>query len=231
VVRVFCRDTEATGFPASLAGAADAVFLDLPGPQRVAASAVASLRPDGMLCSFSPCIEQVQRMCGALAEQGMVDIRTIEVLEREYEFQHKALLLPMPPPGGAADAEAAAVPAAGEGGDAPAAGSKRRREEDSGAAEAGAGASAEAAAAPMEAQAGEAAAAAAVAVAAGKGVGEAERRRGGGATNVPLPRAPSRLLTWPAAEARGHTGYLTFARKPTEQLAPGAAAAAADDAA
>ena len=51
------------GFPADLAGAADAVFLDLPGPAKVVPSAAASLRPDGVIVSFSPCIEQVRISC------------------------------------------------------------------------------------------------------------------------------------------------------------------------
>jgi tRNA (adenine57-N1/adenine58-N1)-methyltransferase len=222
VVTVFVRDTEATGFPASLAGAADAVFLDLPGPHRVAASAVASLRPDGMLCSFSPCIEQVQRMCIALAEQGMADIRTIEVLDREYEFQHKALLLPPAPVAPGASAAGGAAPWEP--------GRKRAREE--GAAEAGEGAAGEA----VPGQAGEAPAAmeadGAPAAASAGGAG-GERRRGGEprAQPPPLPRAEPRLLTWPVADTRGHTGYLTFARKPTEVRGAedDAAGAAADD--
>ena len=70
------RDIEADGFPASLAGCADAVFLDLPGPWKCVASAAASLRPDGVVCSFSPCIEQVQRTCEAFEEHGFGDTRT-----------------------------------------------------------------------------------------------------------------------------------------------------------
>ena len=50
------------GFPEALAGTADAVFLDLPGPAKVVPSAAASLRPDGVIVSFSPCIEQVRAM-------------------------------------------------------------------------------------------------------------------------------------------------------------------------
>lgn len=59
-VTVFVRDTMGTGFPEKFRGRADAVFLDLPGPQQVAKSAAASLRPNGRLCSFSPCIEQAR---------------------------------------------------------------------------------------------------------------------------------------------------------------------------
>lgn len=54
------RDIEALGFPEALAGTADGVFLDLPGPHKVVASAAASLRIDGIFVSFSPCIEQAR---------------------------------------------------------------------------------------------------------------------------------------------------------------------------
>ena len=64
------RDIEADGFPPSLAGCADAVFLDLPGPWKCVPSVARSLRPDGVVCSFSPCIEQVQRTCEALKNAG-----------------------------------------------------------------------------------------------------------------------------------------------------------------
>lgn len=42
-----------------LAGCVDAIFLDLPGPWKVVASAFACLKAGGCFCSFSPCIEQV----------------------------------------------------------------------------------------------------------------------------------------------------------------------------
>lgn len=39
-------------------------------------SVARSLRPDGVVCSFSPCIEQVQQTCEALEEYGFGDTRT-----------------------------------------------------------------------------------------------------------------------------------------------------------
>ncbi|KAK3235047.1 hypothetical protein CYMTET_54736 [Cymbomonas tetramitiformis] len=85
-VTVTTRDIEGQGFPEALAGKADGVFLDLPGPWKVVPSVAKSLRPDGVFCSFSPCVEQVQKTCEAMAANGFVDIETIEILLREYEL-------------------------------------------------------------------------------------------------------------------------------------------------
>lgn len=48
----------------------------------------------GRLCSFSPCIEQVQKTCEALQDQGFEDISTTEVLLREYDVRTVSLPLP-----------------------------------------------------------------------------------------------------------------------------------------
>ena len=53
------------------------------------ASAAQCLRPDGVFCSFSPCIEQVQRTCAALEEQGFFAVRTMECLLRQYEVRQE----------------------------------------------------------------------------------------------------------------------------------------------
>ena len=45
----------------------------------------------GKLCSFSPCIEQVQRTCTKLAAEGFVGIETHECLQRELTVQQKSL--------------------------------------------------------------------------------------------------------------------------------------------
>jgi tRNA (adenine57-N1/adenine58-N1)-methyltransferase len=144
---------EATGFdPALETGEADAAFLDLPGPWKAVPSAAACLRPDGVLCAFSPCIEQVQATAAALAKAGFVAIATQEVLLRDYEVRRQRLV------GGGSDWEAGLL--------AP------------GATAAGGG---------------------------GSGRGAAVR---------PVPAAvTNQVVAWPVAEARGHTGYLTFARR------------------
>ena len=54
-------------------------------------SAAKSLRPDGVFCSFSPCIEQVQRTCAALEEQGFYAVRTLECLLRHYEVKEEKI--------------------------------------------------------------------------------------------------------------------------------------------
>ena len=57
------------------------------------ASAAQCLRPDGVFCSFSPCIEQVQRTCAALEEQGFFAVRSMECLLRHYEVRQEKLTL------------------------------------------------------------------------------------------------------------------------------------------
>jgi tRNA (adenine57-N1/adenine58-N1)-methyltransferase len=81
------RDVEKDGFPKCLENRCDAVFLDLPGPWKVIHSAAKSLRQDGVLCAFSPCIEQVQRTCEALEAHGFGDTQTVELLGRELDVE------------------------------------------------------------------------------------------------------------------------------------------------
>ncbi|KAI8011802.1 tRNA (adenine(58)-N(1))-methyltransferase catalytic subunit TRMT61A [Camellia lanceoleosa] len=58
---------------------ADSVFLDLPQPWLAIPYAGKMLKQDGILCSFSPCIEQVQRSY----------IKTFEVLLCMYEVRER----------------------------------------------------------------------------------------------------------------------------------------------
>lgn len=63
---------------------ADGVFLDLPNPWVALKHAYKVLAPGGVLCSFSPCIEQVQRTCYTMSKMGFEEIRTFESLLRPY---------------------------------------------------------------------------------------------------------------------------------------------------
>ena len=66
LITVNVRDIQGEGFPEEHRAAADAVFLDLPQPWLAVPSVSLMLKQDGVLCSFSPCIEQVQRACEAM---------------------------------------------------------------------------------------------------------------------------------------------------------------------
>ena len=73
-------------------GTIDAVFLDVPSPWLAVPNVVNVLKPNGMICSFSPCVEQTQKLCAALRDEPngvFVDIHTVETLGREHvPIQH-----------------------------------------------------------------------------------------------------------------------------------------------
>ncbi|KAF2576954.1 hypothetical protein F2Q68_00002107 [Brassica cretica] len=81
LVTIEVRDIKGQGFHEKLSGLADSVFLDLPQSWLAVPSAAKMLKEDGVLCSFSPCIEQVQRTCEVL-RSDFIEIRTFEVLLR-----------------------------------------------------------------------------------------------------------------------------------------------------
>ena len=87
--RDVCRD----GF--DLVGVADAVFLDLPHPWDAIPHAKKALNSNkgGRLCSFSPCLEQVQKAVAKMRDEGFVEISTVECLLRE--FQVRKITLPL----------------------------------------------------------------------------------------------------------------------------------------
>lgn len=80
-VTVRHRDVCNNGF--GLENVADAVFLDLPNPWKAIKFAKEALkRSGGRICSFSPCIEQVQKTADELVRLGFTEIQTLESLRR-----------------------------------------------------------------------------------------------------------------------------------------------------
>jgi len=91
MVTCISRDVCGNGF--NLENKADAVFLDLPHPWEAVPHAKTAIKmTGGRICSFSPCIEQVQKTCESLKACGFNEISTLECLLRE--FQVKKITLP-----------------------------------------------------------------------------------------------------------------------------------------
>jgi len=65
----------------------DAVVLDIPDPWEAVAHAWTALRPCGHFASFSPNMEQVKETCAALGRQPWVEVRTLELIERQLEVR------------------------------------------------------------------------------------------------------------------------------------------------
>jgi tRNA (adenine57-N1/adenine58-N1)-methyltransferase len=64
--------------------AAHAIFLDLPEPWLAVPHAAHTLKPNGTICSYSPCVEQTQRTSQAMRNCGFHSLKTIEVRLREH---------------------------------------------------------------------------------------------------------------------------------------------------
>lgn len=69
IITVTHADACQDGF-GNLENCVDAVFLDLPSPWLSVPFATKALKIGRMICSFSPCIEQVQRMAQSLKLHG-----------------------------------------------------------------------------------------------------------------------------------------------------------------
>jgi tRNA (adenine57-N1/adenine58-N1)-methyltransferase len=61
----------------------DAVILDLPEPWNVVESAYSSLSPGGILASYSPTVNQVEKMVQQIGKYPFIEIKTYENLQRE----------------------------------------------------------------------------------------------------------------------------------------------------
>lgn len=90
-VTVRHRDVCELGFTEELNDKADVVFLDLPSPWTAVPHAINSIKPiGGRICTFSPCIEQVQRTCTEMNNHNFIDVKTMEVLQTQYSVQMRA---------------------------------------------------------------------------------------------------------------------------------------------
>ncbi|TYZ68917.1 hypothetical protein PybrP1_012255 [[Pythium] brassicae (nom. inval.)] len=136
VITVDCRDACEQGFPDELAGSIDLVFLDLPCPWKAIDHSTKMLKQGGNFASYSPCIEQVQKTCGALREAGYEMIRTIET--RLIPYQSRRIDLPTPDfglsvetvtstTGASTSSSSATIESASSGEEAKAPGGKKRR--------------------------------------------------------------------------------------------------------
>eukprot|EP00850_Spirogloea_muscicola_P019904 SM000202S05875 [mRNA] locus=s202:39817:45927:- [translate_table: standard] len=216
VVTVGQRDIQGSGFPAHFKGCADAAFLDLPGPWLVVPSVAACLRPDGRFCAFSPCIEQVQRTCEALAATNAFrDVRTFEVLLRTYEVRKEELLVDLSCRETPGSDKPCVKRRQGEGrafGQGSAATLRGEPEQDVG----GLG--------KADAVAGDDSIAGEGAHLTRDGRGDEMNEGYGTAADGPKldgelggasrgPAGVTMILARPHAESKGHTGYLTFARR------------------
>lgn len=183
VVTVAHADACVDGFGAALADSVDGVFLDLPQPWLAIPHAKAVLKAGASsVCSFSPCIEQVQACADALAAHGFEDIRTLEVLTRPYDvFSWDVPVMVVP---GLTDASQEVAPTETR---------KRARMEE--------------VAAPAAAQVTADTSALVAAAADAPMVAPLPGKRYPASILDPLP-----VSARPAASARGHTGFLTFAK-------------------
>ena len=64
--------------------AAHAIFLDLPEPWLAVPHAAYTIKANGRICSYSPCMEQTQKTVAALKQNGFHSLRTVEARLKEY---------------------------------------------------------------------------------------------------------------------------------------------------
>lgn len=83
-------DACAEGFEGKVDGElVDGVFLDLPMPWSATSNALKVLKPNGKLCTFSPCIEQVAKSVSAMRAENMTLIRTFECLCKPWNLHSR----------------------------------------------------------------------------------------------------------------------------------------------
>ena len=70
---------------------ADAVTLDLPAPWEALDAAAGALKGGGFLASYSPTVPQVSDLLSAAAEKKFLHVKTVEVVQREWEFRERVV--------------------------------------------------------------------------------------------------------------------------------------------
>jgi len=85
-VTVTCRNAYDEGFPVK--NKCNSVFLDLPEPWRVIEFVKDAMNNESecRIVNFSPCVEQVQRVCEQLRNFGFIQIQTVEVVHRKHKI-------------------------------------------------------------------------------------------------------------------------------------------------
>jgi tRNA (adenine57-N1/adenine58-N1)-methyltransferase len=66
---------------------ADAIVVDLGDPWRMVGAAWRALMGGGMLAGFTPTINQLERLAGALREGGFAILEAVELLMREFKTE------------------------------------------------------------------------------------------------------------------------------------------------
>lgn len=91
-VKVSNRDVCELGFDDDLMNSIDACILDLPQTWNAIKYAYKVMKPVGSrLCTFSPCIEQVQRNVAMMEDLKLKDIVTYETLLRPFDVRTQTL--------------------------------------------------------------------------------------------------------------------------------------------
>ena len=85
------READITAPGAIAERGVDAVVLDIPEPWNAADNAWEALRPCGSFACYTPTVNQVEQSVRALRERRFIDVRAIEVLQREMIVVEKGI--------------------------------------------------------------------------------------------------------------------------------------------
>lgn len=69
----------------------DVITLDLPEPWKALGPASKAMKKGGFVVSYSPSIPQVSDFVAASLKEGFLHLKTIEVIQREWEFEERVI--------------------------------------------------------------------------------------------------------------------------------------------